>query len=149
MSKNYKYGQKNKKNINTKENNYNNSEKSNRNSKKRNYSQKKLFEFKKIEFPAPVCPKCGQTIKDITSAISDKNTGNPVHFDCVIDFLKKSETLNESEEVIYIGAGNFAVVYFENPKIRKNFKIIKLIEWENKNQANEWKSEIAELASKV
>ena len=72
-----------------------------------------------------------------------------MHFDCVIEFLKKAEELKEGEEIIYIGNGNFAVAYFENPKIRKNFKIIKLIEWEDKNKLYQWKKDISELTSKT
>lgn len=155
MSRNNKSWQKNKRNTDNKnvnkEKNKNNPDRNNKNEKRNTEinNAKKKFEFKKIEFPAPICPRCGTPIKDIVSAVSDKATGTPVHFDCIVDFLKKSETLKESEEIIYIGAGNFAVVYFENPKIRKNFKIIKLIEWENKNGNYEWKTGIANLASKV
>ena len=103
--------------------------------------------LKKIEYPEYKCTKCGEIIQDLNSAIADKESGQPVHFDCVIGFLKKAEELKEGEEIIYIGNGNFAVAYFENPKIRKNFKIIKLIEWEDKNQLYQWKKDISELTS--
>lgn len=105
--------------------------------------------LKKIEYPEYKCTKCGEVIQDLSSAISDKESGLPVHFDCVIEFLRKAENLKEREEVIYIGNGNFAVAYFENPKIRKNFKIIKLIEWEDKNKLYQWKKDISELTSKT
>ncbi|UTC84573.1 hypothetical protein [Treponema denticola] len=103
--------------------------------------------FKKIEYPKYKCAKCGEIIQDLSSAIADKESGLPVHFDCVIEFLKKAEELKEGEEIIYIGNGNFAVAYFENPKVRKNFKIIKLIEWEDKNKLYQWKKDISELTS--
>ena len=105
--------------------------------------------LKKIEYPEYKCTKCGEIIQDLNSAIADKESGQPVHFDCVIGFLKKAEELKEGEEIIYIGNGNFAVAYFENPKIRKNFKIIKLIEWEDKNQLYQWKKDISELTSTI
>nr|WP_303932514.1 hypothetical protein [Treponema denticola] len=105
--------------------------------------------FKKIEYPEFKCTKCGEIIQDLSSAIADKESGLPVHFDCVIEFLKKAEELKEGEEIIYIGNGNFAVAYFENPKVRKNFKIIKLIEWEDKNKLYQWKKDISELTSKT
>ena len=103
--------------------------------------------LKKIEYPEYKCTKCGEIIQDLNSAIADKESGQPVHFDCVIGFLKKAEELKEGEEIIYIGNGNFAVAYFENPKVRKNFKIIKLIEWEDKNKLYQWKKDISELTS--
>lgn len=81
--------------------------------------------------------------------MADKESGEPVHFTCVLEFLKNAENLGENEEVIYIGNGNFAVAFFENPRIRKKFKIKKLIEWEDKNKVYDWKKEIAELASRV
>ncbi|AIN92998.1 hypothetical protein H0R90_05485 [Treponema putidum] len=105
--------------------------------------------LKKIEYPEYKCSKCGEIIQDLSSAIADKESGLPAHFDCVIEFLKKAEEIKEGEEIIYIGNGNFAVVYFENPKIRKNFKIIKLIEWEDKNRLYQWKKDISELTSKT
>ncbi|UTC66082.1 MULTISPECIES: hypothetical protein [unclassified Treponema] len=105
--------------------------------------------FKKIEYPEYTCTKCGEIIQDLSSAIADKESGLPVHFDCVIEFLKNAEELKTGEEIIYIGNGNFAVAYFENPKIRKNFKIIKLIEWEDKNKLYQWKKDISELTSKT
>ncbi len=104
---------------------------------------------KKIVWSEPVCEKCGQVIKDITLALSDKRTGNPVHFDCVLSLLKNSEELKENEELLYIGNGNFAIVWFEDPKIRKNFKIVKLLEWEEDGEKREWRREIASLASSV
>ena len=103
--------------------------------------------FSKIEWPKPICEKCGKEIRDLTTALSDKDSGNPVHFDCILEFIKNSEEIKENEEVIYIGNGNFAIVSFENPKIRKKFKIVKSIEWEEKNRTYQWKDEIKELAS--
>lgn len=110
-------------------------------------TQNKEPAIKKIEYPEYTCPKCGQIIKELSSAISDKDSGLPVHFDCVIEFLKKAEELKPGEEVIYIGNGNFAVAFFENPKIRKKFEIKKLIEWEDKNKVYQWKKAISELTS--
>lgn len=109
----------------------------------------KDFQVSKIEFPEFICAKCGNPIEDLTSAIADKESGYPVHFDCVIEFLKKAEDLKPKEEIIYIGNGNFAIVYFANPKLRKDFKIVRLIEWEDKNKIYSWKNDVADLASKV
>ena len=103
--------------------------------------------YSKIEWPKAVCEKCGKEIKDLNIALSDKNTGRPIHFDCILEFIKKSEEIRENEEVIYIGNGSFAIVTFENIKARKNFKIIKSIEWEERNKSYKWKEEIKELSS--
>ncbi len=105
--------------------------------------------IEKIEYPKYTCSKCGEEIKELSSAIGDKDTGNPLHFKCVFEFLKNSEDLKEKEDLIYIGNGNFAIVHIENPNNKKNFKILRLIEWENKNQEYPWKKEIAHLASQA
>ena len=101
----------------------------------------------KIEWPKVICEKCGKEIKDLNIAISNRNTGNPVHFDCILEFIKNSEEIKANEEVIYIGNGNFAIIAFENPKIRKKFKIVKSIEWEEKNKNYQWKDNIKQLSS--
>jgi len=130
----------------------NKNEKVNHNNKKgsaRVYGTKKktLEPIRKIEWPDHSCEKCGEPITDLTQALSDKNTGKPVHFECILKFLKNSEVLKEKEEVVYIGNGNFAVVYFENPKVRSKFKIVKLIEWEDRSKIYEWRNQVAELGS--
>jgi len=101
----------------------------------------------KISWPEPVCKKCGKPIKDIAFAISDRTSEEPVHFDCALNFLKNSEELQDNEEILYMGGGNFAIVWFENPSIRKNFKIRKLIEWEVEGKTREWRQEIVRLGS--
>lgn len=103
--------------------------------------------YSKIEWPKTVCEKCGKEIKELNTALSDKNTGKPIHFDCVLEFIKNSEQIKEDEEVIYIGNGNFAIVTFENPKIRKSFKIVKSIEWEERNKIYQWKDGVKKLSS--
>ena len=94
------------------------------------------------KFAALVCPYCGEPIKDITVAVASKETGEPAHFDCVLKLLEESEPRAENEKIIYIGQGNFAVVFFENPHNPKKFKISRLIEWEDKKQKLEWRMSI-------
>lgn len=115
----------------------------------RSYNTKKkpLEPIRKIEWPEHLCDKCGKPITDLTQALSDKSTGQPVHFECILSLLKNTEELKEKEEIVYIGHGNFAIVYFENPRIRSKFKIVKLIEWEDRSKTVEWQVEIAKLGS--
>ena len=95
-----------------------------------------------------VCAKCGQPISDMTSAINNAE-GKPMHFDCVLESLKEKESMLPGQQMTYIGNGRFAVVTFENPRDLKNFKIEKIIEYEDKSKASEWRTEIAELYSHV
>jgi len=124
--------------------------------------------------PLPVveCLWCGKPIRDISSAIADKDTGGPVHFDCVAARITFGEKLEKGDSVVYIGAGRFGVVNFgnagasprysqdgpsqdsgksENPSevqdnspVNRGFTIKKIIEWENKDKRAEWRSTICD-----
>ena len=96
-----------------------------------------------------ICPKCGQPITDIASAIADKATGAPLHFDCVLNQVKQSEPTGENEKVAYIGQGRFAVLQYENIRDQRLFTIKKIIEWENREQQSEWRNELSGLYSKI
>ena len=94
--------------------------------------------------PISDCPYCGKPIRDISQAIADKDTGVPVHFDCVTSRIAGSEILEKDDSVTYIGGGRFGIVSFSG---RTEFKIKKIIEWENKDKRAEWRSEICESYS--
>jgi len=124
--------------------------------------------------PLPVseCLWCGKPIRDISSAIADKDTGGPVHFDCVAARITFGEKLEKGDSVVYIGAGRFGIVNFgntgappryssdgssqdsgkpENPSeaqdnspVNRGFTIRKIIEWENKDKRAEWRSVICD-----
>ena len=104
--------------------------------------------------PAPDCPFCGKPIKDISAAIADKDTGTPVHFDCVTDRIARGENLEKGDVVTYIGGGRFGIVNFNGRSSFResqdrtfdgnDFKIKKIIEWEDKDKRAEWRSVICE-----
>jgi hypothetical protein len=101
--------------------------------------------------PVPDCPYCGKPIKDIQSALSDKSSGTPVHFDCVIAKLSETETLEQGDTISYIGGGRFGVVHFNGPggsggheSTGKNFTIKKIFEWESTEHRADWRGNIAD-----
>jgi hypothetical protein len=106
--------------------------------------------------PLPVsnCPWCGKPIRDMSSAIADKDTGVPVHFDCVISRITFGERLEKGDIVTYIGGGRFGIVSFggSGTHLRdsqakaesRDFSIKKIIEWENKDKRAEWRSVICD-----
>ena len=96
-----------------------------------------------------ICACCGKPISDMVISMSDKATGTPVHFDCVLATISKQEKLKDGEKIIYIGQGRFGVVYFENPHDMKHFTIRKVIEWEERGKTIDWRTEISDLYSKV
>jgi hypothetical protein len=94
--------------------------------------------------PAPDCPYCGKPISDISAAMTDKNTGEPVHFDCVINRIAGGEMLEPGDTVSYIGGGRFGVVHFNDSRDPQNFRIKKILEWENKENRAEWRRSISD-----
>jgi hypothetical protein len=125
-------------------------------------------------FPVSDCPWCGRPIRDISSAIADKDTGVPVHFDCVISRITFGERLEKGESVTYIGAGRFGIICFDNSEAQlksdhfqaagrqeqnrksigthssgRDFIIKKIIEWENKDKRAEWRSVICDHYSVI
>ena len=95
----------------------------------------------------PDCHWCKKQIADITTAISDKETGLPVHFDCVLESISGSEHLESNDSVCYIGGGRFGIVHYNNPPDTRDFTIKKIFEWEMKDQLIEWRSPISEYFS--
>ena len=96
-----------------------------------------------------VCPKCGQPVNDLTSAIPDKTTGNPMHFDCALEIVGEHENLGSGDKIVYIGQGRFGVVNFANPRDLKHFTIKKVIEWEEKDSRSPWRDRLSELYSQT
>ena len=97
--------------------------------------------------PAPDCLWCGKPIKDISTAISDKSSGSPVHFDCVIERISKTEVIENNDVVCYIGGGRFGIVHYNNPPDNMGFKIKKIFEWESVENRNEWRQNISDQFS--
>ncbi len=108
--------------------------------------QKAILEMKAREI---VCPVCGELITEIASCLTDKKSGKPAHFDCVLNEVSKSETLGENEKIAYIGQGRFGILYYENPRDQRHFTIKKIIEVEDRDNKPEWRDEISSLYSKV
>ena len=91
------------------------------------------------------CSRCGQPITDSHAALTDKNTGDPVHFDCVMAELAEQESLEAGDVLSYIGGGRFGIVHFNNGKGEsRNFVIKKIVEWEDKEKRAEWRGVIAD-----
>lgn len=134
--------------------NFNTQSKFNQNNKSRfaeeefQENQHKEAAIREFKSRTVICAKCGQQINDMTSAISNSD-GKPMHFDCVLETLKKNQTMLPGQQMTYIGNGRFAVVSFENPRDLKKFKIEKIIEYEDKSKSLEWRDEIAELYSQT
>ena len=95
----------------------------------------------------PDCPWCKKPIKDITTAISDKESGRPVHFDCVLARIVEMERLDTNDSVCYIGGGRFGVIHYNNPPDMRDFTVKRILEWEIKEKKYEWRKPISEYFS--
>ncbi len=104
------------------------------------------------EFKANItkCEICGEPINELASAINNRSSGNPVHFDCVLNQLTESEKPGPNDKVTYIGNGKFAVLHFENVHDMRHFSIVKEIEWESReSERGAWRDTMAGLYSQV
>ena len=97
-----------------------------------------------VPMPTGTCAWCDKPIKDISTAISEPDTGKPVHFDCIINRIIERENLENGDAVSYIGGGRFGIVHFNNPPDTRDFKIKKVFEWENKETRSEWRVTLSE-----
>jgi hypothetical protein len=93
------------------------------------------------------CPWCGKQINDLTSAITDKENGLPVHFDCVINRIASMEILDTNDSICYIGGGRFGIIHYNNPPDTRDFVIKKILEWEQKDTNTKWRRPFSEYFS--
>lgn len=131
---------------------YNNRHGQDRREKKADLSPEEIANqeaIKAMKAKSPECPMCHQPITELVTALADKESGEPVHFDCVLNKLQEQEKLLPGQKITYIGQGRFAVVYFPNVHDTRNFQIERIIEWEERDKKYEWRSEIAGLYSQV
>jgi hypothetical protein len=96
-----------------------------------------------------ICPHCNAPIDLLATALLDRKTGEPIHFECALDILATEERCSSSERIAYIGNGKFAVVLEDNPEENKHFAIRKTILWEPPDQNVPWRDEMVGLFSQV
>jgi len=97
-----------------------------------------------IALPTASCAWCGKPIKELSTAICDPESGKPVHFDCAINRIIEVEVLERGDTVSYIGGGRFGIVHYNNPPDTRDFRIKKILEWENRENRSEWRVAISD-----
>ncbi|WP_147615769.1 hypothetical protein [Treponema pectinovorum] len=106
--------------------------------------------IKEFKSNVVLCELCGEPVLELASALKNKTTGNPVHFDCVLKKIAEKENLSPQEKVTYIGNGKFAILHFENVHDMRHFSIVKEIEWEERDsKRGEWRDEMSTLFSQI
>jgi hypothetical protein len=90
-----------------------------------------------IDFPQ--CPICQKAVRDLTSAITHRESGLPAHFDCILKMLRNDNAVQQHEKICYLGKGSFGIVQFREHSGRPNFFIRKRIQYEDTEPVPEWR----------
>jgi hypothetical protein len=97
----------------------------------------------------PACPLCGKPVYDLSTAISaSRETGEPAHFDCVLERVGASESLASGEKLVYLGSGSFGVVEFKE-KNESAFLVKRRIQWEKEGEKKDWRRGLSSKISNL
>lgn len=97
----------------------------------------------------PACPICGKPVYDLSTAISaSRETGEPAHFDCVLERVTASESIVAGEKLVYLGSGSFGVVEFKD-KNESAFMVKRRIQWEKEGEKKDWRKGISARISNL
>ena len=94
-----------------------------------------------IEFP--LCPLCQKAVRDLTSAITHKESGKPAHFDCILKALRTDNAVQQNEKICYLGKGSFGIIQFREHSGPPRFFIRKRIQYEETDPTPEWRQKPA------
>jgi hypothetical protein len=108
-----------------------------RSHRRRQQTQEGTGTFARVE-SSPVCPICKKPVRELSSALSYRETGAPAHFDCVLKEIKESLELAPQDRLCYLGGGTFGVLQFKSSGSGK-FTIKKKIPYEDKAVPQDWK----------
>lgn len=131
-------------------NRFNNNNRRNQNLKKQNnYSQKDnrgiepirkkrprtIIPYKINEIQMENCPICNKPINNMSTAIIDRATNTPAHFECILQSLKSRYTLKPNQRMTYVGSGGFAIIEDIRENGKMKFVIREKIQYLDKNIA--------------
>lgn len=91
--------------------------------------------------PPPDCPLCGKPIADVSSALAEKASKAPAHFDCVLASLAEAESPGPQQRLVYLGSGCFALVE-GNPQTPQKFTIVRKIQYEERDSKPDWRKDL-------
>jgi len=94
-----------------------------------------------IEFP--LCPLCQKAVRDLTSAITHRESGQPAHFDCILKALRSDNAVAQHEKICYLGKGSFGIVQFREQSGSRRFFIRKRIQYEDTEPVPDWRQKPA------
>jgi len=95
------------------------------------------------------CPLCGKPLYDLSTALSaNKETGEPAHFDCVLERVLASESLGAGEKIVYLGSGAFGVIEYTD-RSESAFVVKRRIQWEKEGEKREWRKNLSSRISSL
>ena len=87
----------------------------------------------------PDCPVCGKPMRDLASALTHRASRKPAHFECIVRELQESNEITQQERLCYLGGGSFGILEFRQAGGSSKFIIRKRIQYEEKENPQEWK----------
>jgi hypothetical protein len=85
------------------------------------------------------CPVCGEPVRELASALTHRQSGQPAHFDCIVKELREANPLGPQERLCYLGGGAFGVLTWRVEGNPASFVIKRRIPYEDPNVPREWK----------
>jgi hypothetical protein len=82
---------------------------------------------------------CEKAVRDLTSAITHRESGKPAHFDCILKALRSDNAVQPDEKICYLGKGSFGIVQFREHSSPSRFFIRKRIPYEDTESIPEWR----------
>ncbi len=99
--------------------------------------------------PSFSCALCEKPILDLTGAITDKESGQPVHFDCALERVTAAESLEPGEKIAYLGSGCFGVVTQIEGRPEGAFTVKRRIQWEKEGEKKDWRKLLSSHITKI
>jgi hypothetical protein len=122
---------------------YNNHRKSNFNPHRNRHRRNRGTRHEAAKKDFPLCPLCKGQIRELSSAIQYRETGEPAHFDCILNVIEKNEELASHEKICYLGNGSFGVIRFQKDPSVFPFIIRKRIQYEEPHEIPSWRNTIS------
>lgn len=89
------------------------------------------------------CPICQKAVRDLNSAITHRESGQPAHFDCILKTLRSDNAVQQHEKICYLGKGSFGIVQFREHSGHSSFFIRERIQYEETDSIPEWRQKPA------
>ncbi len=105
-------------------------------------------EEKKPSQPPRACVLCGKPIFDLAGALANKDSGDPVHFDCALERVLAAEALEAGEKIVYLGAGCFGVVEYKKGN-DGGFIVKRRIRWEKEGEKQLWRKDLSSYITRI